>query len=67
MIMASITNDPNGRKRITFEAPNGTRPTIRLGKDVPMSLAETYRDNVGKLVACHGHPEAVPETVLRWL
>ena len=30
--MASIVNDPNGRKRILFVAPDGKRKTIRLGK-----------------------------------
>jgi len=30
--MATIGNDPNGRKRILFVAGDGSRKTIRLGK-----------------------------------
>ena len=30
--MASVVNDPNGRRRIMFVAPDGTRKAIRLGK-----------------------------------
>ena len=30
--MASISNDPNGRRRILFVAPDSSRKTIRLGK-----------------------------------
>ncbi len=30
--MASVSNDPNGRKRIQFVNPDGDRKTIRLGK-----------------------------------
>src|ERR1035437_700254 len=63
--MASLCND-NGRHRIVFDAPNGKRPCIRLSADAPLELAEKYRDNIGKLVACHGHPETLPEEVLRW-
>ena len=30
--MASIARDKNGCRRILFVAPDGKRPTIRLGK-----------------------------------
>ena len=30
--MASISNDPNGRRRILFVATDGSRKTVRLGK-----------------------------------
>lgn len=30
--MSSVSNDPNGRRRLLFMAPDGTRKTIRLGK-----------------------------------
>ena len=30
--MASIANDPGGRRRILFVAPDGKRKAIRLGK-----------------------------------
>src|SRR5262245_11968567 len=30
--MACVVNDPGGRKRILFVAPDGSRPAIHLGK-----------------------------------
>ena len=30
--MASVVNDPNGRKRILFVAPDESRKAIRLGR-----------------------------------
>jgi hypothetical protein len=30
--MASVANDPGGRRRILFVAPDGSRKTLRLGK-----------------------------------
>ena len=30
--MASVVNDPNGRRRILFIAPDESRKAIRLGK-----------------------------------
>src|SRR5262245_21786202 len=48
--MASITDDPNGRKRIQFVAGDGSRKTIRLGK-VDRKNAETFRLRVEKMIA----------------
>ena len=63
--MASITNDPGGRKRITFTDPNGGRKTIRLG-EMPDRLAETYRENIEHLVACSNAPHMISKDVLKW-
>jgi hypothetical protein len=30
--MASIANDPGGKRRILFTLPNGDRKAVRLGK-----------------------------------
>ena len=43
--MATIGNDPNGRKRILFVAPDGKRKTIRLGK-ATMKQATAFKVKV---------------------
>jgi hypothetical protein len=43
--MASISKDPNGRKRVLFEHSDGQRKTIRLGK-VSMRTARTVKAHV---------------------
>ena len=48
--MASICNDPNGRRRITFTDSEGARPTIRLGK-VSKRDAETVKVHVESLLS----------------
>jgi len=40
--MASITNDPNGRRRLQFTDANGRRQTVRLGK-MPKRTAESVK------------------------
>ncbi len=40
--MASIANDPNGRRRLQFTDANGRRQTVRLGK-MPKRTAETVK------------------------
>ena len=47
--MASISNDPNGRRRILFIGANGKRQAIRLGK-VPLRYAESTKVKVEDLV-----------------
>lgn len=47
--MASIANDPGGKRRILFVAPDGTRPTIRLGK-VSQRAAESVKNRVELLL-----------------
>ncbi len=55
--MASIARDKNGHRRILFVAPDGKRPTIRLGK-VSQRAAETVKFRVEQLLAAKltGHP-----------
>ena len=48
--MASISKDPNGRKRILFVAPDGTRKTIRLGK-YTVKEAQNVQLHVERLLA----------------
>jgi hypothetical protein len=62
--MASIANDPNGRRRILFIAPDGRRKTIRLGK-VPQRAAETIRVHVEHLVSAAASGHAPADTTTR--
>jgi integrase len=48
--MASIGRDPNGRKRILFVAPDGSRKTIRLGK-CDIKQADAFRIKLESLLA----------------
>lgn len=47
--MASVVNDPGGRKLIQFCHPSGARPAIRLGK-VSQRSADRYKDRVEQLL-----------------
>jgi len=47
--MASIAKDKNGTRRILFVAPDGRRPTIRLGK-VSQRAAESIKYRVEQLL-----------------
>jgi len=49
--MASIANDPGGRKRILFVNPDGDRKAIRLGK-VSQRAAEGIKYRVEQLLEC---------------
>ncbi len=49
--MASIAKDKNGNRRILFVAPDGRRPTIRLGK-VSQRAAEGVKYRVEQLLEC---------------
>ncbi len=64
--MASISNDPNGRRRILFVGADGKRKPIRLGK-VSLRHAESVKVKVEDLVSASitGHPPADETT--RWL
>jgi len=48
--MASVVNDPNGRKRIQFVDGNNERKSIRLGK-ATVKAAESFRLRVEALLA----------------
>jgi integrase len=47
--MASVVNDPNGRKRILFIGADGKRRAIRLGK-ATLKRAERFKDHVEELL-----------------
>lgn len=63
--MATLGKNPNGSRRLLFTAPDGSRPTIHLGK-ANQRTAETIKRHVEHLLACKaaGLPPD-PET-LRW-
>jgi integrase len=64
--MASIANDPNGRKRILFIGADGQRRAIRLGK-VSVRDAESFRTFIEKIVAAarlNRHPD---EETINWI
>ena len=64
--MASIANDPGGRRRILFVAPDGRRPTIRLGK-VSQRAAEAVKFRVEQLLAAKLTGHAVEADTARWV
>ncbi len=64
--MASISNDPNGRRRILFVDTRGDRKTIRLGK-VPQRYAEAVKVKVEDLVFATITGHAPADETSRWL
>ena len=64
--MASVANDPGGRKRILFMAGDGRHKTIRLGK-VSQRQAEAVRGHVEKLVAAALTRQAPDDETSRWV
>src|SRR5918997_1013302 len=64
--MASIVDDPNGRKRILFVGSDGKRRAVRLGK-ATMKQAEAFKGKVEQLVSAGiiGHPP--DDETSRWL
>src|SRR5438874_11249754 len=64
--MASIVNDPNGRRRILFVAPDGSRKTIRLGKTDRKS-AESICRHVEALLGAQMGGQPIPRDTAAWL
>jgi len=65
--MASVINDPNGRKRLQFIGAEGTRRTIRLGK-ATVRQAEALKFRVEQLIlASTGATGMVDDDTVRWL
>ena len=64
--MASIANDPNGRRRILFVAPDESRKTIRLGK-IDRKSAEAIARHVEALLAAKIGGQPVPRDTAAWL
>ena len=64
--MASVINDPNGRRRIQFTAPDGLRKTIRLGK-CDRKSAEAICRHVEQLLSAKIGGQPIPRTSATWL
>jgi integrase len=64
--MASIANDPGGRRRILFVAPDERRKTIRLGK-CDRKSAEAIARHVEALLTAKIGGQPVPRDTAAWL
>jgi integrase len=64
--MASIARDKNGNRRILFVAPDGKRPTIRLGK-VSQRAAEAVKFRVEQLLAAKLTGHAIEADTAGWV
>ncbi len=64
--MASISDDPNGRRRIQFVAPDGSRKTVRFGK-IDRRGAESVCRYVEALLSAKIGGQPVPEDTAAWL
>lgn len=65
-VMASISSDPNGRKRIQFINCNGERQVVRLGK-MSIKDAEAIRTRIEALVAASVANTPVDRQTATWL
>jgi integrase len=64
--VASIANDPGGRRRILFVAPGGERKTIRLGK-VSGRAAESFKYRVEQLLECQLLKRPMAADLAQWI
>jgi integrase len=64
--MASIANDPNGRRRISFVDASGKRRSVRLGKD-DRRHAEMVRARIEALVSAASTRSAVDRETAAWV
>ncbi len=64
--MASIVNDPNGRRRILFVAPDESRKAIRLGK-IDRKSAEAIARHIEALLAAKISGQPVTRDTAAWL
>lgn len=64
--MASIADDPNGRRRILFVASDSKRKTIRLGK-CDRKTAEQVCRHVETLLAARTNGDTIPTLTAGWL
>jgi integrase len=65
-MMASISTDPGGRRRVQFVDPSGSRKTIRLGK-VSMRAAEAVKFRVEQLLAAKLTGHALETDTAKWV
>jgi integrase len=66
MAMASLANDPGGHRRVLFNALDGKRRAIRLGK-MSKDAAQLFRLQVAKLVSAKGCGEPPSDETRRWV
>ena len=64
--MASIANDPGGRRRILFHDADGKRRAIRLGKAPEWKALQT-KTHVEHLVMAKRHELQPPAATAAWL
>src|SRR5262249_22116868 len=64
--MASIADDPGGRRRILFVASDESRKAIRLGK-IDRKSAEAIGRHVESLLAAHIGGQPIPRDTAAWL
>ncbi|NQT39184.1 MAG: hypothetical protein HQ581_16925, partial [Planctomycetes bacterium] len=64
--MASISNDPGGRRRILFVDPDGQRKAVRLGK-VSKREAESVKYRIEQLLAAKIIGNAVDGDAAQWV
>jgi integrase len=64
--MASVVNDPNGRRRILFVAPDESRKTIRLGK-IDRKSADAIARHVEALLSAKIGGQPIPRDTAAWL
>ncbi len=64
--MASVCNDPNGRRRIAFVAPDGAKVAIRLGV-IPRKVADSVCLHVEHLLASIRSGQPVPGETSVWV
>jgi len=64
--MASIADDPNGRRRILFVAPDGSRKAIRLGK-CDRKSTEAITRHVEALLSAKMGGQPIPRDTAAWL
>ena len=64
--MASIANDPNGRRRILFTNTEGERKAIRLGK-VSQRAAEAFKLRVEQLIEAQFLRASLSNELAQWV
>jgi integrase len=64
--MATIGDEPNGRKRILFFGPDGKRKTVRLGKATKKD-AETWKLRIELLVGAKLRGNSIDDDTSHWL
>ena len=64
--MASITNEPNGRRTVQVVGIDGKRRSIRLGK-VSKRHAEAVRARIEELIACQKTGQPRPAELTDWI